>query len=64
MSKTKSLVLQCVGVFVMFLGVWWWVGREYEKTHPVQEWKTVEIPEPVKIYQGRWSKGYLEVIGK
>lgn len=37
MSKTKSMILQCIGVFLAFLCIWWWVGREYKKTHPVKE---------------------------
>ena len=63
MTKTKSMTLQCLGVFIAFLGVWWWVGREYNKAYP----------EPIKVYTGRWiedirkvgdfwSPGYLEVI--
>ena len=36
MSKTKSLVLQCLAVFLAFLGVWCWVGREYKKVYPKQ----------------------------
>ena len=35
MNKTRNLAIQCIAVFVMFLGVWWWVGKEYAKTHPV-----------------------------
>ena len=65
MNKTRNLTIQCVAVFVMFLGIGWWVGREYERAYP----------EPVKTYQGRWvedmkkvgdfwSVGYLEVMGK
>ena len=62
MSKTKLMALQCLGVFLAFMGVWWWTGREYQKTHPIkQEWKA--IGNPVKIYKGIWhKKGYLEVI--
>ena len=65
MNKTRNLTIQCVAVFVMFLGVWWWVGRKYEKTHPkeIAGWKP--IANPVKIYYGKWNKeGYLEVMGK
>lgn len=70
MTKTNSLILQCLGTFLAFLGIWWWTGREYRKTHPVKtEWKQIENPVPVKVYQGKWHKvgykeGYLEVIGK
>lgn len=77
MNKTKSLAIQCGIVFAMFLGVWWWVGREYKKTHPEPvklNWTAKEsqekgfsggwyVPE-VKVYQGKWHKTYLEVIGK
>ena len=60
MNKTRNLTIQCVAVFVMFLGVWWWVGKEYAKTHPLAEWKQVE--NPIKVYKGKWHKDCLEVI--
>lgn len=62
MNKTRIIAIQCLCVFVMFLGVWWWVDREYTKTHPAQVWKTVENPEMVKVYRGKWHREYLEVM--
>ena len=68
MSKTKSLVLQCLGTCIAFTFVFWWVGREYQKARllPAKwEWRTIETPEPepVKVYQGKWHKeGFLEVV--
>ncbi|OHB68807.1 MAG: hypothetical protein A2W17_01470 [Planctomycetes bacterium RBG_16_41_13] len=58
MSKTKSLILQCTGIFFVSLIFWWWVGREYCKTHPEPIKQVLEI----KVYPAKWHReGFLEV---
>lgn len=51
MNKTKKLAIECGLTFLMFFGVWWWVGREYGK--PNQG--------PVKVYLGHWKEDIRKV---
>lgn len=40
----------------------WYVAEEIKKVYP-EEWKEVENPKEIKMYNGKWTKeGSLELI--
>ena len=49
MTKTKSLALQCIGIFFAFLFIYWWAGREYRKVHPVKQ--DDQFPQTEKAFE-------------
>lgn len=55
MNKWLIKILICIVIGSGGTGFcWWWTLPETK-----EKWKTIE--NPVKIYQGKWYKNYLEV---